>query len=340
MRSCACAAAILLACSASPARRAAEVSPATTGRVALHVDTGEADAVLAMIGAVDQEAAWRRLTTTAGFVRLAARERSLKREFDTEQFRAFVGSPALAARAPALRDTLARWRAIRLDAIASRVFAYLPAEAKLVATIYPVIKPRNNSFVFFDDAGAAIFAFVDPAVTAAQHDNTIAHELHHIGFASLEHPPCTAAPATCSAREWASAFGEGFAMLAAAGGPDVHPHHASTPADRARWDRDVARFDDDLRRVEALLLDVVAGTLDAERARERAMAFFGVQGPWYTIGWSMAVAIERCAGRAVLVEAMRKPWTTLGLYNEVRGRCPARGTATALWNPDLVRALN
>jgi len=38
---------------------------------------------------------------------------------------------------------------------------------------------------------------------------------------------------------WIGAFGEGFAMLAAAGGPAIHPHAVSSPEERARWDKDV-----------------------------------------------------------------------------------------------------
>ncbi len=337
------------ACGASPAAPSPPVPDGTTAprirsvtgeRLSVEIDPGEADAVLAMTAAADRDAAWQRVFGTSGFRRLAARERSMKRELDLEQFRAFAGSPELAARAGALRATVEEWLAIDLATIASRVFGYLPGEARIAATVYPVIKPRDNSFVFFDEDGAAIFVFVDPAVTAAQLDNTVAHELHHVGFASLPDAPCKEAAAVCAAREWAGAFGEGFAMLAAAGGPDVHPHRASKPADRARWDRDVLRFDEDLRSVEAFLRDVIDGKLDADAARERAMGFFGIQGPWYTVGYTMAVAIERCAGRAALIEAMRRPWTTLGLYNEVRDRCPTRtGSATARWAPGLVRAL-
>jgi hypothetical protein len=37
---------------------------------------------------------------------------------------------------------------------------------------------------------------------------------------------------------------------------------------------------------------------------------------------------------------MRRPWTTLSLYNRARAACPARtGPATATWDPALVQAL-
>lgn len=307
-------------------------------RVTLQIDPGEATAVLAMARAPD-DAAWARVVGTAGYQRLRTRELGMGRPFDEAAMRSFAQSAELAAQGPALAETVARWSAVDLDVIANRVLGYLPREARIAATIYPVIKPRSNSFVNRDERGAAIFVFVDPAQTAAQFENTIAHELHHIGFASLPEEACAASPGVCAARTWSGAFGEGFAMLAAAGGPEVHPHRFSKPADRVRWDRDVARFDADLAEVQQFLGDVMAGRLDEEAARTRAMGFFGVQGPWYTVGWTMAVAIERCFGRARLIEAMRRPWRVLGLYNASHAACPTGGGG-ATWDAELVRVLD
>jgi hypothetical protein len=325
---------ILCACSHA-------ATPRTPDRVSLRIDTSEAEAALAIAAGPRPPTpdAQAHFLATAGARRLQAREASMKRALTDETLVAFVTSPELAARAPALRDTLRRWTTADLDALAARVLLYLPAEARIVATVYPAIKPQPNSFVYFDDAGAAIFIYLDPAKTAAQFANTVAHELHHIGFASLRDEPCAAAPPVCNARKWSGAFGEGFAMLAAAGDPGTHPHAVSPPDDRARWDRDVARFDADLRSVEALLRDIVDGRIDDSAARQRAMEFFGVQGPWYTVGWAMAVAVERCFGRAALVAAMRRPWTILGLFNRARAHCPGTASAPATWDPDLVRAL-
>jgi len=311
-----------------------------TERVALRIDPSEARAVLAELAAPG-DAAFERVLDTVGYRRLRLRELGMGRRFDDAAMRAFVGSPELAARRAALAGAVAQWSSVDLDAIAARVLAYLPANARLAAAIYPVIKPKPNSFVNLDVLGSAIFVSVDPTVSAAQFENTIAHELHHIGFASVsDDAPCAAPPPVCIARTWTGAFGEGFAMLAAAGGPDVHPHRDSPPADRERWDRDVARFDTDLRTVEAFLRDVLAGALDEDAARARAMQFYGVQGPWYTVGWTMAVAIERCFGRARLVASIRAPWTVLALYNDARARCPsATGSATATWDPAIIARL-
>jgi hypothetical protein len=339
---------LLATCAAPPARPAASSrpGPASAPRVSLRVDTGEAEAVLALVDQAARGSAtdtgWRRLFDSEGYRRLEARERSMQRPFDRDQLRAFVLSAELAARAPSLRSALAGWAALDLDGAAARVLPYLPDEARIAATVFPVIKPRDNSFVYFGEGiEPSIFVYIDPAQTPAQLASVIAHELHHIGTASLPSVTCSAPVAVCGARTWTGAFAEGFAMLAAAGGPDVHPHAAS-PADvRARWDRDVARFDDDLVLVQDFLRAVLAGELDEASAQKRAMEFFGVQGPWYTVGWSMAVAIERCLGRADLVRTMRRPWTVLGRFNLAVERCPASsGRRPATWDRGLVDQLD
>ncbi|HWM88733.1 MAG TPA: hypothetical protein VNO33_22940, partial [Kofleriaceae bacterium] len=119
----------------------AQASTASPDRVALAIDTGQAEAVLAIAGAGDApEEAWRRLFDSEGHRLLEAREASMQRSFSQADFRSFALSAALAARAPALRSTLAGWNAVDLTATARRVLPYLPAEARIAATVFPVIK--------------------------------------------------------------------------------------------------------------------------------------------------------------------------------------------------------
>jgi hypothetical protein len=321
--------------------RAPHASPPSDrpARVALRIDAEEANVVLDLIAA-PSEAGWSRLFASEGFHRLVIREHSLHRSLEETDMRALVASPDVIGARAALTTAVAKWSTVDLDAIARRVLSYLPADATLHATIYPVIKPKPNSFVNFDDFGAAIFVSVDPTVSAADFANTIAHELHHIGFSSIKDAPCDRAPPVCLARKWSGGFGEGFAMLAAAGGPDIDPQATSSDADRVRWNHDVAEFDADLPKVQAMLQAIVAGALDADQAEAAARQFYGVQGPWYTLGWVMASSIERCFGRARLVDAMRSPWTVMGTWNEVRATCPTKtGSATATWDSSLVDGL-
>ena len=311
----------------------------------LELVTDEADAALEILslrrrGAAVDESRWQRLFATEGYRRLKAREAAMGRAFEDSVFRAFLLSDTLLARASQLERTLREWKQVRLDAPAARARAYLPARAQLRARVYLLVKPKTNSFVFEADADPAIMLYLDPARSAAELENTIAHELHHIGYASAG--ACAdAAPADSTvavARQWLSAFGEGVAMLAAAGGPDVHPHATSPREDRERWDRDVANAAGDLAKVEGFLLDVLDGRLtDPDSTRARAMAFFGVQGPWYTLGWLMATTIERTYGRAALVASVCDPPALLRRYNEAAAA--SRRSELPRWSDRLLTRL-
>ena len=177
----------------------------------------------------------------------------------------------------------------------------------------------------------------------ASHDDVrlpATHELHHIGYGSA----CPRKEITDQIGKlpkneqtlltWVAAFGEGFAMLAAAGGPDVHPHAVSDAEERARWDRDVANFNADLKKVEAFFVEVLQGKLTEEQINEKGFSFFGTQGPWYTVGWRMATLIEKTFGRAKLIECMCDQRLLLSTYNRAaRGQNRKLKTPLALWSP-------
>jgi hypothetical protein len=319
----------------------------------VRIVTDEADAVLAILqkqnsGEPIADADWERLFSCEGYVRLKQREQSLKRSFEDEDFRKFVLSAELAARTQAVAATLERWKQADLKAAADRALAYLPSGTSIRAKVYPVIKPKTNSFVFEVQTDPAIFLYLNPDMNSAQFENTVAHELHHIGLAAACLPAYEAEefkkkPAEVRAvLEWIGAFGEGVAMLAAAGGPDIHPHAVSPAPDRERWDKDMANFNDDLKKVEGFFLDVLDGRLKGEEAiREVAFSFFGVQGPWYTVGWKMSVLIEKTSGRAKLIECLCKPTAFLLAYNEAAAkRSGPTGEAGTLWSAELLKRLN
>ena len=127
-----------------------------------------------------------------------------------------------------------------------------------------------------------------------------------------------------------------------AGGPDVHPHAASPEADRLRWDKDVARFNEDVQLVGRFFDDVLTGRLATpQEIREQAASFFGIQGPWYTVGWKMAVIIERRFGRPELIQCMSDPYRLLERYNTAASELNARGGGgkLATWPQSLLEAL-
>lgn len=326
---------------------AAKPGPAPV--LSVRVVTDEADAVLAILAKREAndpvaDSDWQRLFSSDGYRRLEKREKGMGRPFEEEDFRRFVLSEPLLARRAALTETLHRWETADATAAASRALAYLPAGATIHATIYLVIKPKENSFVTDLETDPAILLWLDPAVSREKFVNTLAHELHHVGYSQScggeKGRGVRSTGARESARNWLSAFGEGLAMLAAAGGPDVHPHAVSPPEERARWDRDVARVNEDFAKLESFFDDIAKDRLTEAQAKERGMAFFGVQGPWYTVGYTMAVTVERTLSRKTLVESICDPAAFLAAYNRAAARSNrVRGTKLPLWRETILREL-
>lgn len=314
----------------------------------LRLVTDEAEAVLAVLAKKKSnhpitEADWQRIFSSEGYTRLRKRELAMQRPFEDEEFRKFVLSDELAQRAAALEETLARWKRADLTRSGELALAYLPASARIRAKVYPVIKPRDNSFVFDVKTDPAIFLFLDPSVNEKKFENTLAHELHHIGYGgSCPTPETTAAIAKLSANaqkvlRWIGGFGEGFAMLAAAGGPSIHPHDVSPVSDRERWDRDVKNFNADLKKVESFFLSVLEGKLADEDVNRQGFSFFGVQGPWYTVGWRMTSLIEETFGKQRLIDVMCDQRLLLATYNEAATRHNSKAKEPlVLWSESVV----
>ena len=325
--------------------------PTGTQRVKVKVITDEADAVLAILARKKAnqpitDADWQRLFASEGYIRLKKRETAMRRSFEDEAFRTFVLSDALAAREPSLTETLARWKSANAVRSANLALAYLPKQAVIQAKIYPVIKPRENSFVFDLKTDPAIFLFLDPTMSREKFENYLAHELHHVGYGTA----CPTKLTTDAIAQlpqnvqtvirYLGAFGEGFAMLAAAGGPNIHPHAVSSAADRMRWDRDVANFDNDLRKVEKFFQDVLENRLSEDQINEAVSTFFGEQGAWYTVGWKMCVLIEKTFGRRALIEAMCDQRKLLSTYNRAAARFNVKARKPlALWSQSLIAAI-
>lgn len=324
---------------------------AAAERIQLTLNTDEAESVLAILdkraaGENITDADWQRLFATDPYIRLKKREASMHRDFTDDDFKKFVLSPELAPRAAALRHTLDAWRQADLSASARRVLAYLPDQAHIKAKVFPMIKPKPNSFVFATTTDPAIFLYLDTEESAAKFENTVAHELHHIGLASVDKQikakmkglPANVEPAV----DWMSAFGEGFAMLAAAGGPDVDPHAASSPGEHARWEHDMANFNQDLVSLQEFFLDVIDQKIKGrDQIDEKAFTFFGTQGPWYTVGYKMAVIVEKRYGRKRLIECMLDPPELLANYNGAATEMNAASTQKlALWSPELMQKIS
>jgi hypothetical protein len=321
------------------------------GQINVTLVTDEADALLRILGKQNgkqalSDADWQSLFSSEGYVRLKRREASMQRSFTDEEFKSFVLSDEMLRKQQALAKTLADWKKANVNTAARRALAYLPKDSVIRAKIYPVIKPRDNSFVFEVNTDPAIFLYLDPAKTKEQFENTLAHELHHIGYgsrcpgASVEAEIANRPPLVRGTLRWVGAFGEGFAMLAAAGGPNVHPHKFSSAKDRDRWDRDLGNFNNDLKQVDQFFRDILDARLTDDERNQRGFSFFGVQGPWYTVGWRMAVLIEKTFGRKRLIECMCDQRKLLVIYNEAARKHNRKADEPlALWSSELIDAL-
>ncbi len=99
--------------------------------------TDEAEAVLAILAKskaneLITDADWKQVFQSEGYVRLKKRETSMKRSFEDSDFKTFVLSDKLAARAQILEETLDRCRAKLIESICDQR-KLLPTYNKAVA---------------------------------------------------------------------------------------------------------------------------------------------------------------------------------------------------------------
>jgi hypothetical protein len=331
---------------AGAAGAAAAVSP----RIRLTLDSSEADQAILIVG---REASgrpvpgedWNRLFATAPYRALKAREASIGAPVTDNEFKAFLSSREAVAQLPSWKRTVAGMKQADMAVIGRRVLEWLPSGASLHASVFPEIKKRTNSFVWRarPTDPPAIFLAVQEQ-SRDSFENTVAHELHHIGLDSLEARQDALQagfpPQVKLAVKWMSAFGEGEAMLAAAGSDERHPHWEDDALARARWDSDSMHFNTDLKSVQDLLLDILDGklTTDAE-IQKRAAPFWGYQGAWYTVGYEMAVLVDKRFGRKSFDECLLDPRLLLQRYNQVATEANAKGASLATWSPELMRKL-
>lgn len=312
---------------------------ATDAQAQLTLDFSEPEFALAYLdaprGSPSRDSLWARIRSTTAFRRLGERERGMGRDFEDNAFRAFLESDTLARRRESLRATLRAWAQASAREAEELARRYLPAGTPIRATVHVMIKPRPNSFVFDLERDPAIFLYLDPALSAASFRNTVTHELHHVGYSAA----CRAIPDSSLppvVRRWLSAFGEGWAMLAAAGDAASHPHATSDSISRARWDAALQQAPTDLVRLGGFFHSLLDGALTADAAQAQGMAFFSErpQGPWYTVGWLMTSTVERVDGHAALMRTLCDPVALLRAYQRI-----APGMGAPQWDARLITRL-
>jgi hypothetical protein len=317
-------------------------------RIQIHTDFSEADAVLSILdkrdaGQMVSQSDWKALCATEPYQRLKKREAAMHHGFTDDDFKEFVLSEKLLREREALERAVHDWNRADLRAAATRVLQYLPPESVIRAKVFPLIKPLENDFVFDMDTDPAIFLYIDPSESPASFEHDVAHEMHHIGLSSIdkqyEQKIASLPPAAKRTAELMGAFGEGEAMLAAAGGPDVDPVANASQELKDNWARGRREFNEDLGKVSELFLAVLKGKLQGEAISEKASDFFGLQGPWYSVGHRMAVIVEKPYGRAALIDGMRDPRLLLVRYNAAAEEMNHRSAAQQPGHGAQVHAL-
>jgi hypothetical protein len=319
-------------------------------KIELVLDSSEADAAVAILqkeaaNAAIEQSDWQALFASEPYQRLKAREASINASFTDDSFKAFLSTREMVAQAQDLERVLQTWKRANFTQLGERVLTYLPAGAEIHAKVYPEIKAYKNSFVWGGGGQRAIFLSLDTSVNQAQFENKVAHECHHIGLDSLDSAQNAVLDGLSEAQKkavrWLGGFGEGEAMLAAAGSPTVHPHAEDDQGTRARWDNDMGKFNENLAAVQRFLMDILSGKLTAQSdIMQRALPFYGIQGAWYTMGYKMASMVEITYGRQALLGAMIDPRKLLVLYNQAAEKLNQQtGSHLALWPEQLIQAL-
>lgn len=298
----------------------------TAGKIDVAIISDEADCVLNILKKKSENIAitendWQKLFASEGYVGLKIRENAMKRPFTDSEFKSFVLSDTLGVRMKELEKTLDEWKKVDINALVKLALAYLPDGAAIKTKVFIEIKPKQNSFVFNLLSGPAIFLYMNPSVSKEKFKNTLAHELHHIGYnqncaKSFNMGLILLSEAKRNVINWIGAFGEGFAMIAAAGDSEINPHEYSSKEDKERWNKDVANFNEDLKKVESFFFDILSGKLTRQAVTDKAMEFFGIQGPWYTVGWKMSIVIEKTYGHKKLLECIIDHRKLLPTFNK------------------------
>ncbi len=264
---------------------------------------------------------WKNLYSSKGYKWLVKRENDMGNEFSKNEFKSFLLDENQINKYENYMKSWELLKNIELDQLLAKTKKYLPEKAKIDTKIIPVIKPKNNSFVHEIKNKLVLFIYLEPGISSAKLENKLIHELHHIGFDDIYTPEKYNYLSQRSQKiiEWTNAFGEGFAMLAAAGGPNNHPNKFEEKS-KQKWDSNIKRFNKDFELIEEFFDRILKDDFSSEKELyERGyelMVNNGGQGSWYTVGWKIAVVIEKILGKEVLLDCMLELTKLYPRYNE------------------------
>lgn len=291
----------------------------------------------------EKEALLIELFRTTGYKWLKERELAMEQGFSDADFSEFIVSDILHQQAPAFRLALDKLQKLSLESLINQAKEYLPAHAMIDTFIVPLIKPKSNSFIYPVGEKVVVFLYLHPNVTASKLQNTLIHELHHIGLNSVYKGLSTMIDDISDHHvrelvQFTQPLGEGYAMLAAAGGPNIHPNDHDQEL-KALWDQRMISFDEDFYALDQYYCNLLSGKYDQKEALERGMELFGIQGPWYTVGWKIAAVIEQICGKSRLIQCIANPTLLFSTYNQaVYSYNQDLNISLPIWSSELVAA--
>ena len=264
---------------------------------------------------------------------------------DKFEFKDFVMNKIASDRYISYKKSLEKLKSMNLDDIINRTRDYLPDNTRLDTDIVPVIKPQKNSFIHRINDKLILFLYLEPDISKEKLENKLIHELHHIGLDYVYQNSdysCLSKPAQ-KVIEWTNAFGEGFAMLAAAKGLENHPNKFDEDL-KIKWDKNMENFNKDFLKIQNFLLAILEGHFaDDQKLYNRGFQLMtnnDGQGSWYTVGYQIAVIIEREAGREVLIECMKDLTKIYFQYNNlVEIYNKKRNEDLPKWNDKILTSL-
>lgn len=206
--------------------------------------------------------------------------------------------------------------------LAAWVLEYLPAGATLDTTIYVV--PNNHTNAYFHQGCVVVsFAHLDTAwgqiLMRAQEGQegwplipVLAHELHHVGQATLPRPDLDPQLA-CAHELLGGVAGEGTATR----------FFTLLPGD-PRWEKAQAQVPGYLARLEELLRQVLDGSLGPAEARTRFLQVLHEPdgdgpGPVYVLGVHLVQAVYDHGGVEGVRDLLARPLSALQVYNQAPG---------------------
>lgn len=305
------------------------IAEAQTSASTLRVEYEECDAVVRIIekkrlDADITDGDWKKIFSSEGYRLWKQRAELIHRGLSDQDFKKFVLSDSLSTSYDSLSRTLAELRAWNSRNALHNALAYLPAGTTITANVHLLIAPPPSAYVSRGLNGTpAVVVNLQSDRSAAKIENLIAHELFHIGYSAIlksitrDIAVDTSLPSNyLSVILEIASLSEGMATLAAAGAPDNHPHHASTPEGRKRWDVNMQSFDSHFNAIDRFFLDMIGGGLTQDEIVEMDSSFHGYLGPWYTVGWKVSVTIEKALGRTTLIECIKDPRKLPAAYNQ------------------------